>query len=194
MDLIVKVGGADDAALRHEAFMLAAPLRPGLPVMRPALTWAGDWRSHFVVITRAARRCSTSPWTAHEVVPLVAALATAGADGAPLTHGDLAPWNLVRTADGPVLLDWESARWADEPLHDLAHFVVQSGALLGLYRPDRAVAMLCGEDSPGARLLRARGHDLADARFLLGDYLAQVRSIEPRIVRFRAEMLRQVGA
>lgn len=194
MDVIVKIGSADDAALRHEAAMLAAPLHPGLHLLRPKLTWSGEWRGHFVLVTRAAQRCSTVPWTAHDVVPLAAALATAGADGAPLTHGDLAPWNLIRTAEGPVLLDWECARWADEPLHDLTHFVVQAGALLSRYGPDRAVAMLCDEGSPGWQLLRARGRDVADARPLLGAYLAQARPTEPRAVRFQAEMLRLVDA
>jgi RecA/RadA recombinase len=194
MYVIVKIGSANDAALRHEAAMLATPLHPGLPLVRPTLTWSGEWRNHLVLVTRAAQRCSTVPWTAHEVVPLAAALATAGADGAPLTHGDLAPWNLIRTAEGPVLLDWESARWTDEPLHDLAHFVVQAGALLGRYGPDRAVAMLCDDGSPGARLLCARGHDGADARTMLGAYLAQARPTEPRAVRFQAEMLRLVTA
>lgn len=192
LQVIVKVGALADAALRHEARMLAAPLHPELAVGRPQLLWCGPWSDRFVVVTRAAQRCSTRLWTPHDVVPLAEALARAGADGEPLTHGDLAPWNLVRTAQGPVLLDWESARWADEPLHDLAHFVVQSGALLGRYGPERAVSLLCDEDSPGARLLRARGLDVADAGPLLGAYLAQARPSEPRAVRFRAEMLRLV--
>lgn len=194
MDLIVKIGSTDDAALRHEAAMLATPLHPDLPFVRPKPTWSGEWRSHFVLVAHAAQRASTAVWTAHEIVPLAAALATAGADGAPLTHGDLAPWNLIRTAEAPVLLDWESARWTDEPLHDLAHFVVQEGALLGRYGPDRAVAMLCDEGSPGRRLLRARGCNVAEARPLLGDYLTQARPTDPRAVWFRAEMLRLVTA
>jgi RecA/RadA recombinase len=193
MDVIVKVGYADDATLRHEAAMLAAPLQPGLPLGRPELTWSGPWRDRFVLVTRAARRSSSTPWTVHEVVPLGRALASAGAGGVPLTHGDLVPWNLVRTIDGPVLLDWESARWADEPLHDFAHFVVQVGALLHRFGPGRAVSLLCDEGSPGWRLLRARGRDVADAQALLGAYLAQARPTDPRAVRFRTEMLRLVG-
>ncbi len=87
-----------------------------------------------------------------------------------------------------MLLDWEFARFADEPLHDLAHFVVQGGALLGRYGPDQAVALLCDEGSPGWRLLRARGRDVAEARPLLADYLAQAQPQDERAVRFRIEM------
>ena len=106
--------------------------------------------------TRAAR----AAWTADDVVPVAQALATAGPDGAPMTHGDLAPWNLVRTADRPVLLDWEFARFADEPLHDLAHFVVQGGALLGSLRTgSRRWPCCASKGSPGSQLLRARGLD-----------------------------------
>jgi hypothetical protein len=46
-------------------------------------------------------------------------------------HGDVAPWNLLRTRDGWVLVDWEEARADGLPLHDLAHHLVQSAALLG---------------------------------------------------------------
>jgi thymidylate kinase len=46
-------------------------------------------------------------------------------------HGDCAPWNLLRTADGGVLCDWESARNDQVPFQDIFHFLVQSCALLG---------------------------------------------------------------
>lgn len=193
MELVVKIGVHDDRALRNEAAMLTASLHPALPVDRPELLWAGPWREHFVLVTRAAQRCSAEPWTLDEVAPLTQALGKAGADGAALTHGDLTPWNLVRTADGPVLLDWESARWADEPLYDLAHFVVQTGALLNRYSSKRAVALLCDEGSPGWQLLGARGRDGAKARSLLAEYLEQARPTDLRGVWYRTEMLRLVA-
>lgn len=149
MCCVVKIGENDDSRLRHEAAMLSASLHPELPLQRPELIWAGEWQDCFVMATRAARRSSTASWSVDDVVPVARALAQAGQDGAPLTHGDLAPWNLVRTADGPMLLDWESARWVDEPLHDLAHFVFQGGALLGRYGPEGAVSLLCDARSPG---------------------------------------------
>jgi hypothetical protein len=45
-------------------------------------------------------------------------------------HGDCAPWNLLRTSHGWVLVDWESAGEAPA-FHDVCHFVVQSHSLLG---------------------------------------------------------------
>jgi hypothetical protein len=61
-----------------------------------------------------------------EVVEAVASLERAG-----FAHGDFAPWNLVREGDGWVLVDWEAAGPSDLPFADLAHYLVQSHALLG---------------------------------------------------------------
>lgn len=191
MDIVVKIGVLNDAALRNEAVMLSAPLQSA--VGRPDVTWSGDWQNRFVLATRAAQRSCNARWTPLDVIPLAEALAAAGPGGAALTHGDLTPWNLVRTSEGPVLLDWESARWSDEPLHDLAHFVVQNGALLRRYPPKEAVSLLCDDYSPGVRLLRTRGRDATEARSLLVRYLDQARPTVPRAVRFRAEMMRLVS-
>jgi len=48
-----------------------------------------------------------------------------------LSHGDVAPWNLLRINDQWILIDWEEAR-ADRPaFYDLMHFLVRSRSLLG---------------------------------------------------------------
>jgi hypothetical protein len=48
-------------------------------------------------------------------------------------HGDLAPWNLLRTGRGWVVIDWEYA-FEDAPaLYDLFHFLLQSAG--HLHRP-----------------------------------------------------------
>jgi hypothetical protein len=44
-------------------------------------------------------------------------------------HGDLAPWNVLRTERGWVLLDWEASGIAP-PFYDLFHYLVQGHVLL----------------------------------------------------------------
>ena len=46
-------------------------------------------------------------------------------------HGDLAPWNLLRTESGWMVVDWEDARDDAPPFFDVFHYLVQSHALLG---------------------------------------------------------------
>jgi hypothetical protein len=46
-------------------------------------------------------------------------------------HGDLAPWNLLRTEAGWMVLDWEDARDDAPPFFDVIHYLVQAHALLG---------------------------------------------------------------
>ena len=59
-----------------------------------------------------------------------------GDDGASgVAHGDCAPWNLLRTDRGWVLIDWENAWHGTPPFFDLFHFLVQ--ASIELRRPSR---------------------------------------------------------
>jgi len=63
-----------------------------------------------------------------------------GAASLGLAHGDLAPWNLLRTPEGWSLVDWESARSDAEPFHDVCHWVVQTHSLLGSPSEDEVLA------------------------------------------------------
>jgi hypothetical protein len=79
------------------------------------------------------RRC---PWlldadVAHALGVLAGAGATDGDAPARPAHGDFAPWNLLRTPDGWVLIDWEDASAAHPRFFDLCHYVVQGHAMLG---------------------------------------------------------------
>ena len=47
------------------------------------------------------------------------------------SHGDVAPWNLLKAGDRWVLVDWEDARLGSPPFYDLMHFLAQSCTLLG---------------------------------------------------------------
>lgn len=58
-------------------------------------------------------------------------------DGLPVgpAHGDFAPWNLLRTGDGWVVVDWEHAAHDHPAFYDLFHHLVQTHILL--HRPTR---------------------------------------------------------
>ena len=73
-------------------------------------------------------------------------------------HGDLAPWNLLRTADGWCIVDWEDASDDAPAFEDPLHYLVQAHALLG--RPSRAdlIVGMRGGGSIGSVL-----HAYADA-------------------------------
>jgi energy-coupling factor transporter ATP-binding protein EcfA2 len=55
----------------------------------------------------------------------------AGPDLVGAAHGDWAPWNMLWTDTGWILIDWEEASVAAPPLFDLCHYLVQSFSLLG---------------------------------------------------------------
>jgi hypothetical protein len=63
------------------------------------------------------------------------------------THGDCAPWNLLETAGGWTLVDWEAAQPNGRPFHDVFHYLVQAHSLLG--RPTGA-AIVQGSSGDGA--------------------------------------------
>jgi Phosphotransferase enzyme family len=66
------------------------------------------------------------PWVLpDEVARAMGAFFGANGDGEQLgrTHGDFAPWNLLKTERGWVLVDWEEARDSDRPFFDLFHYV-----------------------------------------------------------------------
>ena len=58
-----------------------------------------------------------------------------------LTHGDLAPWNVLRDAQGRLMLiDWEYASQAGLPYIDLAYYVLQVGSLVRRWAPERTAS------------------------------------------------------
>jgi hypothetical protein len=75
-------------------------------------------------------------------------------------HGDLAPWNLLRTADGSlVAIDWEYGSAAGLPGLDLAQYMLQVALLVVRCKPDAAVdaaarALEASAAADGARLSR----------------------------------------
>jgi hypothetical protein len=60
-----------------------------------------------------------------ELASAIGAFFGAHADGEQMgpTHGDFAPWNLLKTERGWLLVDWEEARDRERPFFDLFHYL-----------------------------------------------------------------------
>jgi phosphotransferase family enzyme len=82
--------------------------------------------------------------------------ALAGLETLPLVceHRDCSPWNVVMSADGPALLDWESAEPRGLPALDLVYFLATSAFRM--------------EDSYGAGRTRQRYAELLDPGTAVG--------------------------
>src|SRR5206468_5955238 len=114
----------------------------------PVLRWHGQHDGWFALVTDIVkRRKGTGGASIEDARAAACALATM--NGGFVVHGDLAPWNMIPSATGLALVDWEKSRFAPDPLCDLAHYVVRSGALLHKWRPRAAVRHLVGRESVG---------------------------------------------
>jgi hypothetical protein len=91
-------------------------------------------------------------------------------------HGDFAPWNILRTRGGWLVIDWEAAIPEAPPLYDLFHWMVQAHLHLG--RPSQAELFHGIREGPGwvGGAIRAYGAgagiDAADAWARFRDHLS----------------------
>jgi len=109
-----------------------------------------------------------------------------------IEHGDLAPWNLLRTADGLRAIDWEDGRLEGFPGFDLVHYVTNVGVLVHHW---------CALDvSRYARArLRATGFSEAEAQALvrlaaLQDYTATETGEQAALQAVRRELFSGAAA
>jgi len=209
MHAIAKVAGDDDgrARLRAEA---EAMMRLGSclssPVQPPRLIAHTDG---LLVLEAVEWRPRKRPW----VLPVEVARAggelyrktasTEGVHGA--AHGDLAPWNVLRRADGWTLVDWESASDAEPPFTDVLHYLVQAHALLGRpSRRDLIASVATGRGSGGAAIrvyALAAGVPAGVAFDVLREYLERtVPTLDPttrdgrRGIRARRSLLAAIAS
>lgn len=159
--LLVKVATDDPGtrALEHEAAQIdeLGPLLPR-PLRPPRIVDRGDG----VLALHAERwQARWRPWHLDEDLAgslgaFFAARRGEDADGVPVgpAHGDFAPWNLLKTGKGWVLIDWEHTSSDRPAFYDVFHHLVQSHVLL--HRPSRR-ALLEGVTGAGplARLLHS---------------------------------------
>jgi hypothetical protein len=135
---------AEAEALRSFGSRLQAPLAA------PELIGASGGVLVFDVVDYRPR---LRPWRLPaEVARAIGAFYRSAEGGA--SHGDFAPWNLLRRGSRWVLIDWEHARGDAPPWHDVWHYLVQGHALLGRPSQDELVAGWRGSGWV-ARALRA---------------------------------------
>ncbi|HYI45237.1 MAG TPA: hypothetical protein VE174_07240 [Actinomycetota bacterium] len=163
---VVTVG--DAAPLNREADALS-DLAPHLaaPLRSPKLL---DRSDSVLVLEAVTRRRGWDLTLDAEVARAMGAFAAEGR-----VHGDFAPWNLIPTHQGWVLVDWEEARTDGDPFEDVLHYVVQSHVLLGSPGQDDLIAgILDGRGWVGTALeafSASSGLDLGDARSAMSLYL-----------------------
>jgi hypothetical protein len=90
------------------------------------------------------------------------------------THGDFAPWNLLETEPGWVLVDWEEARDRDRAFFDLFHYLFMAHQNLAAFSREDFLDGLAGKGPVGRAIAAyAEGAGLRDAdlRELLIFYL-----------------------
>ncbi len=188
---VVKVG-RDDRGLDNERAALRT-LRSSEGVVLPEVVGDvqdGDWRA---LATRALPRTDRTP-ELDQVVELATAL-TRGDLGVPVVHGDLAPWNLAVDGDRLVVWDWEEAELATaRPLHDLTHYVIRVGTLLGRWQPDEAAALLSAPDGPGARHLADLDLPPSTAAAHVRAYLERTQATTPQEQDYRTRVAAILGA
>jgi hypothetical protein len=158
--VVVKIGPADDAGLQREGAVLERLPADSPPLRVPRLVWAGQWNDRYVVATEAVRN-SGAPrqHVPAGLVDVCVALATGGSLGESIVHGDLAPWNLLTTDDGLVLVDWENASFETQLMYDLTHFVVVRGNVDRQPSSAAVVAELVGPKGIGRAYLERLGRD-----------------------------------
>jgi hypothetical protein len=189
--VVVKVGKAGDENLEREASMIAAVAGSETTLQVPVLRWHGERDGWFALVTDIVKRRGRAGSAGIEAAR-AAACSLATMNGHFVVHGDLAPWNMVPSASGLALVDWEKSRFDADPLCDLAHYVIRTGALLHTWRPRAAVGHLVGRESVGRRYLQEIGDDPESASEHLMRYLRRptLRSASSSgIRRYELEMV-----
>jgi hypothetical protein len=205
--LIGSVATSDEARQRlkkkHAATCLVYSMPP--PLSTP---WIVVHSPSLLLFEPVAWRLRWRPW---RISPEVAApmgayhAASSGNGRRSPSHNDFAPWNVLRSRDGWVVLDWEDPDWrVEEPFHDLFHYLVQSHALLG--RPSRRalLAGLKGRGWVGAAIEAYRSAARRQVEDVRTSFVSYLQSSIPRVdlsvpegakaVRAREKLLRRLKA
>jgi hypothetical protein len=167
-----------EEALRREA--RAIVVWGGLlraPVRAPRILAGGEG---VLLLEAVAFRPRRRPW----LLPAAVARALGVLERGGVSHGDLAPWNLLEGESGFVLVDWESAGPVPAPAWDLCHWLVQAHALLGRPHSDELFAALEGRGPLGGAVrgyLEEAGVPLDSLPRLFREHVERTRGgLDPR--------------
>jgi hypothetical protein len=205
--LIGSVATSDEArerlAKKHAATCLVHSMPP--PLSTP---WIVAHTPSTLLFEPVDWKLRWRPWRiSREVAASMGAYhaATAGNGHRSPSHNDFAPWNVLRSRDGWVVLDWEDPDWRhDEPFHELFHYLVQAHALLG--RPSRhaLLAGLRGRGWVGHAIEAYRREARSPAEDVRTSFVSYLRSSIPRVdlsvpegakeVRVRRRLLKRLRA
>lgn len=171
---VAKVGPSDDEALVNEEQVLAR--LEGSAVRVPRLVTASTNGGRRFLVTEAEEVEDPAPLSPEEVARLCHRIASAG-----VCHGDLAPWNVLRSGHELIVIDWEHSLPEPDALADFAHYICQEGALLGRWAPREAASLIRSYATESA------SHDTE----LPGSPLDRLRpTSDPRCRTFRSEVAR----
>ncbi len=186
-----------EEALRREA--RAIVVWGGLlraPVRAPRVLAEGDG---VLLLEVVAFRPRPRPW----LLPAAVARAVGALEREGVSHGDLAPWNLLEEDGGFVLVDWESAGPVPAPAWDLCHWLVQAHALLGRPHTNELLAAIGGRGPLGEAVrgyLKEAGVPLDDLPRLFRQHVERTRGgLDPRTedgargLAAREALLRELG-
>ncbi|WP_316744373.1 phosphotransferase [Streptomyces sp. MK7] len=191
---VLKIGSLEDLPLRNEAEFLGTVSGAGFPFRIPSLVSADITGDRFVMVTHAwVTSHQAGLLSRRELLNITQALAEAG-NGGPVVHGDLAPWNVLRTPAGLGIVDWERATLTGRPMTDLIHYLVQAGSHLRWFDTKQVVQELTHPHGTLAQLAHRLGYSSSLVEQALQTYFTSLPAAGARRVRqFRDSVASAVG-
>ena len=120
--------------------IVGAPIRPTLPPSEPVIEYVGK-------LARPRREINVAQrWFDLPTQKLKdsAAVLSRRCWTEVIEHGDFAPWNIIDVGSGRVVaVDWEYGKLCGFPGIDLAHYILQTKALVKRSTPSAALQMTC---------------------------------------------------
>jgi len=168
--VLVKVAAGNQVdSLRREVRVMSALANGGADLRIPQILSENHRTNLFAA---AIERVPTARMTFDLESALAIAVALAQIAPSGITHGDLAPWNIL---DGqpPSLIDWELAK-EFEPGVDFAHYVLSSAYVASFLSAQQAHWVLSERGGYLHRYARLASQDLDETR----------RSVEQYVSRF----------